>query len=481
MYIKELVTELKFSRSQGEIDVHGISIGIDKINKGDLFFDLKGDKNINTIFERGAAFVIRLGGTSRSEGEKIWSCANPREIYALASKRYFKNCCDKMKLIGITGTNGKSSVAKLVYDIFSWSGRKVGMIGTMGCRYDNTEIETGFTTPDPFILHRLFYQMHKCGIEYVVMEVSAHAIELKKLSGIKFDIFALTNISQDHLDFFENMEKYASTKLSMFDKKYIKQGIVCVDDDRARGLVENVNVPLISYGVENPSDIFAIDIEESFDGTKFICNCLDEISIIQTNLVGGYNVLNTLCAIGICNICGMDIVDITCALRYAEAEIGRFNIIKYDGINIVIDYAHTPDGLEKVLQTAKSICEGRLVVLFGCGGNRDASKRKIMGSVAEKYADEIFLTNDNPRLENPMEIVSQIAEGIKDKNYHIELDRKLAIYQAISFCERGDCLIIAGKGGEKYQDIGGKKIQYSDFDEVYKFFRNNITLVNKGS
>lgn len=481
MLLGDLVTELKLTEKQRDIDIRGISIFIDEIKKGDLFFDLKGDKNINVVFEKGAEFIIRLGSKDKFISDKVFDCKSVREIYALASKRYYKNACENMKIIGITGTNGKSSTVKLIYDILLWSGRKVGMIGTMGCRYDQTEIETCLTTPDPHVLHKLFYQMRKCGIEYVVMEVSAHAIALKKVSGIKFDVFALTNITQDHLDFFGDMENYSKTKLSMFDKKYIKQGIVCSDDDFARSLIDNVNIPLITYAIENPSDIFAIDIEESFEGTKFICNCLDEISIIQTELIGKYNVENTLCALGVCSVLGMNIVEISCALRYAEPEIGRFNVINYDGINIVIDYAHTPDGLEKILKTARDICEGKIKIVFGCGGDRDQSKRKIMGEVADKYADEIFLTNDNPRTENPIEIVGQILEGINIKQYHVELDRKFAIYQAISSCSKGDCLIIAGKGGERYQDINGQKIPYNDFDEVYKFFRNNITLIKKGS
>lgn len=478
MQLKKLISNLNISEDH---EVYGISIEIENIKKGDLFFDLKGDKNVNTIFAKGAEFIIRKGSKNKLDASCVYSCKNVREIYALASKRLYCGCCDKLKIIGVTGTNGKSSVVKLTCDILSWRGKKVGMIGTMGCRYDKTEINTGFTTPDPHILHKLFYQMYKCGIKYVVMEVSAHAIELKKLSGIKFEILALTNITQDHLDFFGDMQHYAETKLSMFDNKFIRQGLVCVDDERARTLVEKVNIPLITYGLDNPSDIFGIDIESGFNGTKFICNCLDEISVIQTNLVGRYNVENTLCAIGLCNLCGMDIADITCALRYSEPEVGRFNVIRYDGINIVIDYAHTPDGLEKVLETSKEMCKGKLGVLFGCGGNRDATKRSKMGSIAEKYADEIYLTNDNPRMESPIEIVSEIAKGIEKKKFHIELDRKIAIYQAISSLHSGDCLIIAGKGGEPYQDILGEKIPYSDFDEVYKFFRNNITLINNGS
>lgn len=470
---------IKLDENVEEIEIKDIKIDPNEVCRGDLFFDLKAKENLNAIFAKGASFVVRLGRKTKIE-KKVLSVKDVRHIFALASKNFYKKACDKLKIIGITGTNGKTSAVKLVADILENCGKVVGRIGTFGCIYLNNHIETGFTTPDPHILHNLFHKMQKSGVEYVVMEVSAHSIALKKLDGIKFECLALTNITEDHLDFFENMENYSSTKLSFFTAEHAKQGVVCADDNYFFKLTEMSNIPLVSYGVNCPSDIFAIDIDSNFNGTSFICNCLDEIMNVKTELIGEYNVLNSLCAIGITRLLGFDCRQINKGIRRSSPEIGRFNVIKQNGINVIVDYAHTPDGLQKVLITAKSLCLGKLYVLFGCGGNRDPLKRGIMGSVAEMYADYVFLTSDNPRFEDPEKIIDDIESGMVKKNHEREVDRKISIEKALGVCKNGDCLIIAGKGGENYQDIKGQKTAYSDFDEVYKFFRKEFKLIDVG-
>ena len=462
------------------IDVSGISITPNQIQKGDIFFDLKGNQNINKILDSGASFVVKFGKKNKQEGKKVYIHTNPRKIFAIVSKRLNFNACDKLKIIGVTGTNGKTSTVKLVADILKGVRKNVGTIGTMGCDFMGRHIETGFTTPDPHILHSLFLKMYRAGVEYVVMEVSAHSIALEKLEGINFEILALTNITQDHLDFFKDMDNYSSTKLSFFKKEHAKQGVVCIDDKYGLKLIKNPQIPSITYGVENPSDIFAIDVKTGFEGSEFICNCLDDIFKIDTRLVGDHNILNILCAVGITKLLGVDCEDIANGIASSLPEVGRFNIISLNGINVVIDYAHTPDGIEKVLQTAKPICKGKLNILFGCGGNRDKSKRPIMGSICELYADKVFLTSDNPRMEDPNTIIKDIEKGMVKENHIIIPDRKTAIFNALLQCQKGDCLIIAGKGGEKYQDIMGQKIEYSDFDEVFKFFRGNLRVLKKG-
>ena len=459
-----------------KIEVKEIVIDIKDITKRCLFFDLKGKQNLNKVFEKGASFVVRLGKKNSLE-KNVLSLTNPREVFALASKNFYKKACDDLKIIGITGTNGKTSTTKLVADILKNAGKSVGTIGTMGCDFLGNHIDTGFTTPDPNLLHSLFYKMKKSGVEYVVMEVSAHSIALQKLAGIMFDCLALTNITEDHLDFFETMENYAKTKISFFNKQHCKHGVVCADDESYFKVIESADIPLISYGIESPSDVFAIDIKTGFDGSSFVCNCMDEILSIKSKLCSDYNVLNTLCAITITRILGFSCEQIKRGVLCSSPEVGRFNVIRQSGINIIIDYAHTPDGLQKVLTSAKKLCERNLYVLFGCGGNRDKIKRHIMGSIATKIADYVFLTSDNPRFEDPFEIIKDIESGVANNNYEAIVDRKEAIRAALDRCEYGDTIIIAGKGGENYQDINGEKIAYSDFDEVYKYFRKNIKLV----
>ena len=470
-------TGIILDKTAQKIEIKKIEISPDDC-KGCLFFDLKGEQNVNKILERGANFVIRLGKKNKQDGNRVFSHIDPRKILALASKNFFHKACDELKIVGITGTNGKTSTAKIVKDIILGTRKKVAVVGTIGCEFNGRHFDTGFTTPDPHILHSLFLKMLQSGVEYVVMEVSAHSIALKKLEGIKFEVLALTNITQDHLDFFKDMELYAKTKCDFFTHEHAKHAVICVDDEWGLKLSRQISIPFASYGIENPSDIFAIDIKSSFAGSEFICNILDEdIFRAETPLVGEYNVLNCLCAMGITKALGFEAEDIKNGIAVSTPELGRFNIISLGGLSVVIDYAHTPDGLEKVLRTAKSLCKNNLFVLFGCGGNRDISKRAIMGGISELYADKVFLTSDNPRFEDPIEIIRDIEKGMIKSTHEVIPDRKEAIRVALSTCKKGDCLIIAGKGGEKYQDIKGQKIAYSDFDEVFKFFRGNIRVL----
>ncbi len=471
------------SATNDEIEITGVSIDSRKCRKGDIFIALdgtntRGDDYISEAIQNGAKAIVTQHASDR-DGEII--VENAREAYALICKNFYGKACDQLKIIGVTGTNGKTTTATLIADILKSCKKNVGLIGTLGVSYDDNAYYTGFTTPDPHILHKSFKDMVEDGIEYVIMEVSAHAIALKKLCGIKFELGVLTNITQDHLDFFKDMDAYAGTKLSFFSKENMKAGLINSDDERARILLKTADVPIITYGLDNPSDIFAINIESSFDGTSFICNCLDNIVPIKTNLVGRYNVSNAIAAIGVCNAIGENINKIALSLHYISPVEGRFNIIKHKNFNIVIDYAHTSDGIENILKSAKPLTEGRLIALFGCGGDRDRLKRPIMGRVAGTLADKLWLTSDNPRSEKPLDIIKEIENGVPNNvDYEICENRANAIEKALDDCKKGDTLVILGKGAEKYQEIDGEKIPYNDFDEVYKYFRKHITIKRQG-
>lgn len=474
----EGITEAKYNHAMDGMELSGIAIDSRKVRPGDLFVcingtNVDGNAYISQALENGARCIV-------TEQVSPLACAiqipDARNAYARISKNFYHKACDSMKIIGVTGTNGKTTTVNLIAEVLRGSGAKVGTVGTMGISYDGNTYETGFTTPDPEMLHRHFLQMQKSGIEYVVMEASAHAIALQKLEGILFEVGVLTNITQDHLDFFETMKNYAAAKLSFFDKKCMKLGLVCSDDPIAKSLVLKANIPILTYGLENLSDIFATHVENSFDHTKFICSCLYENFPVKTNLVGRYNVSNALAAIGVCRCLGLPYDLIRMNLKYINPVEGRFNVIKMEDCHIVIDYAHTPDGLENVLKTARELTDGKLVALFGCGGNRDKLKRPIMGKIASQYADKVILTSDNPRMEKPMDIIQDIEAGVSG-DYEICENREEAIGQALARCQKGDTLVIAGKGGEKYQDIGGKKIPYNDFDAVYHYFREHLTTI----
>lgn len=474
--LEGVTSEDKFS----DVEVNDICIDSRLVKEGDLFICLKGinsDGNdfVQEALDKGAVAVV-------SDSKNIKNCIqveNARKAYALSSKNFFGKKCDKMKIVGVTGTNGKTTTTHLLGEILKGAGLNVGVIGTEGAKFNGKVIDTGMTTPDPYLLHKLFAKMQEEGVEYVVMEASAHALALNKLDGINFEIGVLTNITEDHLDFFGDMKTYAKAKLDFFDKSHIKLGVVCSDDELARSLIDKTNVPILWYGLDNPSDTFAISINSNFDKTTFVCNCLDDIFNIKTNLIGRYNVENTLASITVAKALGVPRNLIQLSLCTAMPVEGRFNVIRCNGFNVVVDYAHTPDGLEKVITTAKQLTPGRVLTLFGCGGNRDKQKRPIMGRVASDNSDYVFLTSDNPRFENPRDIISEIEKGMKG-DYEVEESREVAIEKALSKCQKGDTLIIAGKGGEKYQDIMGKKIAYNDFDTVYKYFRKQLGQINKG-
>lgn len=444
------------------------------VSKGDIFFDLsssytKSLKNCKEANEKGASVLV---SDKNMPFENLVLTKDVRSLFSRACANYYDNPASKMKIIGITGTNGKTTCAHLICEELKSLGRKVGMIGTMGVQFCDEFVDYSMTTPDADILQKTFYEMQKSGVEFVVMEVSAHAISQKRVEGVKFDVGVLTNITQDHLDYFKTMEKYRDCKLLFLSSKYVKSAVISADDVSGQRFLMKTNLPIISFGLYNPADVFAVGIKGNLNGSKFFCNILDNIYNVETNLVGEYNVQNILASLSTIACLGLDVQKAVESLRFISPVEGRFNVIKYKGKYIIIDFAHTPDGLDKVLATAKSVCEGKLYCVFGCGGNRDIDKRHKMGAIAEKYCDYVCLTNDNPRFEDEKKIVSDIEKGMK-KAHFVEFDRSKAIEKMISLSKNDDVLVIAGKGGEKYQIIGDRKIDYNDFEAVYNVIGKN--------
>ena len=446
------------------------------VKPGDIFFNLKNSEaHAREVLNRGAVIVVGKDtfGLSRSLEVK-----DVRESFGKACANFYDNPAKKLKFIGITGTNGKTTCAHIISELLKYSGKKVATVGTMGVSYNGNVRDYSMTTPDADILQREFAGMVKSGVEYVVMEVSAHALDQKRVEGIHFDVGVLTNITQDHLDYFHTMENYKNTKLKFFSPRYIKSAVVCSDDESGLMLMKNCPVPAIFYGIRNPSEVFAVNIQESLNGMSFFCNALDNVVKVSTNLVGEYNVLNVLASLSVGVELGLNLEDMVKSLKFINPVEGRFNVINYQNKHIIIDFAHTPDGLKNVLETAKSLCHGRLFCVFGCGGNRDRDKRHKMGEIAEKYCDYVCLTNDNPRLEDEKEIVKDIEKGLK-KSHLVEFDRYEAIRKIMSLAKADDVLVIAGKGGEKYQIIGTEKRDYNDFDAVYKVIQQNKIKVKE--
>lgn len=455
--------------------VSGVKIDSRDVKKGDIFIALKGENfNGNDFAQQahilGASVVI----SDSIEGEGVIKVKNARSAYAQISKNFYGRASDKMKIIGVTGTNGKTTTCHIIADILRFAGKKVGVIGTLGATMGDGYKDTGMTTPDPCLLHQIFKQMRDNGCEYVVMEASAHALALNKLDGITFEYGVLTNITEDHLDFFGDMESYAKAKLRLFQNGQSKNGIICdgVLDEESFSHLDKILFK--KYGFSQGCDIFAEEVKSDILGNQFVCNADDEKILVNSPLLGRYNIENLLAGIAVCKGLGLTTSQIKEGAKSTLPVEGRFNVLKIGKTNVVIDFAHTPDGLEKVLTTAKELCKQKIVVIFGCGGNRDRKKRPIMGEIASRLADVVVLTSDNPRFEKPEDIIDEIREGVQGKCVCIA-DRKEAIEYALKNYSSGHLIIIAGKGGEKYQDIGGVKIPYNDFDVVADFFRDKIS------
>ena len=461
-------------------EIDDVKIDSRKVQSGDLFIAMKGenfDGNdfVSFALKNGASYIV---SEKDIPFDNVIVVDDSRKAYAQICKNFFDRACEKMKFIGVTGTNGKTTTVNIISNILKTNGNNVGVIGTLGAMYNNKEINTGMTTPDPYELHKIIKEMYEGGVEYVVMEVSAHALALHKLDGIKFEEGILTNITEDHLDYFKTMQNYADAKFSFFTPEYVKMGIVFGQDPYCKYLFMHPKVPIISYGKALGCDVLVKNPSTGLLGSQFTCNFLGKTFKVKSNLVGDYNIENLLAGIGATMSIGVEESVIQKGISSLAPVEGRFNIINLKGQSIIIDYAHTPDGLEKVLKTAKALSNNKLICIFGCGGNRDKQKRPIMGEIASKISDDVIITSDNPRYEDPEEIIEEIKVGAV-KPCKCITNRQEAIEYALKKYKNNATIVIAGKGAEKYQEIKGTKYPFSDFDVVYNFYKKEQKPLKK--
>ena len=480
MKLSELIKDLKYNKiiGAGNPDITDISMDSNAVSKGSLFVCINGGNYdghdfIRQVKDYGglAAVVERPLDTSLIQIVVDDARAALSEIAAA----FYGHADKKMKLIGVLGTNGKTTTTHLITSILTGAGVKCGLIGTLGVFYGDKFRESSLTTPDPIELHKTLAEMYDSGIEAVIMEVSAHAVYLKKVCGLDFEIGVFTNLTQDHLDFFKDMENYKNAKVSFFKNNFCKYIVSNSDDNVGREIATTIKSGgrILTYGIENPADVFAIDINENSTETTFVLNLFDVIYDVKLNLIGRYNVYNALAAATACALYGISPEKVVEGVENLKGVSGRLECV-YDGdFSVYVDYAHTPDGLLKSLSTLKSHTENRLICLFGCGGNRDEKKRPIMGRISGEIADFTVLTSDNPRFEEPMDIIWQIEQGIKEKTdaYVIIQERADAIKYALDMAKKGDTILLAGKGCEKYQDVFGIKRPFSDKDSVKDYLR----------
>jgi UDP-N-acetylmuramoyl-L-alanyl-D-glutamate--2,6-diaminopimelate ligase len=392
----------------------------------------------------------------------------------------------KMRITGVTGTNGKTTVTSIINYVLELSGRKTGLIGTNGNIINKKKIETGHTTPESVDLNSLLNEMTEAGVEYVTMEVSSHALELKRVYGIDFDIAVFTNLTPEHLDFHNSIENYFSAKKILFDsiprinrKNKNTYVIYNSDDEYGEKIVSGAEPERISFGFN--SALYSVkNLSMSFDGMSFEMlvpfngEGIDRMEV-ESTLTGRFNVYNILAATAALKSLGIKYSEIKKSLRSFTAVEGRFNRVKLNnGAIAIIDYSHTPDSLSKAISTIREVLNlnnsgGRIITVFGCGGNRDRQKRPVMGKIATTLSDHSIITSDNPRDEEPMDIIEEIKSGITSDNYSVTEDREKAIDEAIAMAKTGDVILVAGKGHETYQEIKGVKYHLSDKEIVEKF------------
>lgn len=451
-----------------DVEISGLEFDSAKVKDGDLFFCLVGSENDGHTF---AADAVARGAVALVVERRLAvdipqiEVDDSRKALARASAAFFGYPAKRLKLIGITGTNGKTTTTYIVKSIIEAAGFACGLIGTNAIEYCGNKIDAQLTTPDPIELHSTLKDMADAGVTYVVMEVSAHALKLNKVDGITYEVAALTNFSRDHLDFFGSMQNYADAKRSFFTPEHARSAVINVDDELGKTVLGETDLPCITYGVDNPSDVFGINLEMSAYGLSYVINMADSVGQIKFSLTGRFNMYNTLCAAAVAASLGIDLQSVIKGIRNVKKIDGRFNIINTAKCSVIIDFAHTDDGIANILRAIREFAPARIITVFGCGGNRDKSKRSVMGKIVSQMSDYCFVTSDNPRFEPPLDIINQIVAGIKEiggTNYTPIVDRKEAIRAAISMAEKNDIVLIAGKGAERYNDVMGNRTPYND-------------------
>lgn len=384
----------------------------------------------------------------------------------------------KMKFIGITGTNGKTTTSFLIKAYLSKLKKSVGLIGTQGIYFNHMMLPSSLTTPDPIELYKVINEMEKNGVEYVVMEASAHAIALNKIDKIKYDVVGLTNITRDHLDFFKSMDNYARAKQKLLSLNHTKKAIINIDDDYTSQIANSCDADKTTISLYDDADMHLEECDFSINGTKAVIKAEGETLPVRFNLLGKYNLANLMMAISVLYNLGFEYEEILNVVNTTRVNVpGRFNVLDTPtDYAVVVDFAHTPDGIEKVLKTARELTDGRIISVFGCGGDRDNTKRKIMGEISQNLADYTIVTSDNPRTENPNLIIKEITENMK-RNFETITDRKQAIRKALTIAKNGDVVLILGKGAENYQEINGVKYPYSDYEVVDEYFKTKEETV----
>lgn len=459
-------------------EITGIAYDSRAVKPGNLFvaicgYDTDGHKYIPMALEKGAACV--LCEKAPAEGEYVL-LSDTRRGLALAGANWYGNPAGEMTMIGITGTNGKTTTTYLVKHILEdCLGAKVGLVGTIQNMIGDEVLHTERTTPESLELQALFRHMADAGCTHVVMEVSSHALSLHRVDGVTFDVGVFTNLTQDHLDFHKTMEEYCRAKAMLFARS--KVGAVNVDDPWAKEILAHATCPVITYSAKGQAALEATDIRLEPHHVAFTAHYQGTETACTLGIPGAFSVYNALSALSAALALGIAPEKAAASLATARGVKGRAEVVPTPGkdYTVLIDYSHTPDSLENILKTVREFARGRVIAVFGCGGDRDPIKRPIMGKIAADLADLVVVTSDNPRTEDPMAIIDQILVGIpKDQTPTTVIEnRRQAIRWAMDNAQAGDVIVLAGKGHETYQEIGHEKFHLDEREEVAAHLMGN--------
>lgn len=486
--LKDIISTLDVQQVQGDqnVSIQDITADSRAVKLNSLFIALDGatvdgHNYIDKAVAAGAVAVIVSKPVTVPDDVCVITVSDTRQAMMVCVPYFFDYPANRMRMVGVTGTNGKTTTTHMIRHILKAQGHKVGVIGTVHIMIGDTSYPIHNTTPDVVDLQHILHQMVQENVEYCVMEVSSHALALGRVSGVEFDTAVFTNLTQDHLDFHKTFENYLAAKCKLFEQvsaanqvKDNKGAVINIDDSYGYRVMEKTTAPTITYSTLGKGTLNASDVHMSTKNSQYTVNYKGESYPVSMNTTGLFNVYNTLAAIGACLQEGISMEAIDTALKTFSSVPGRFELIEEgQDFAVVVDYAHTPDGLQNILETAKAIKENRIIIVFGCGGDRDATKRPIMGRIAAEYGDKIYVTSDNPRTEDPVQIVKDVEVGVKEAlrdgtSYEVIVDRREAINHAIHDAKAGDIVIIAGKGHENYQILKNETIHFDDREEARK-------------
>jgi len=487
--LSKLINGIELVSSMGELDISisGVTDDSREVKDGYVFvcmpavyesqnarwvYSTDGDDYIPDAIARGASVIVSQNSVQPApDGITFVQVRNARRALAKIAAEFYGNPSQKLMVVGVTGTNGKTSTCYLTRSVLAAGGIETAVLGTITRRIGGMDIPAGMTTPEAHRLQKMLRDALEEGLDGVVMEASSHALELERIAGTEFDVAVFTNLTQDHLDFHKDMSGYLAAKTKLFSDlmKERSFAIINLDDPAGEHIIRHTNAEVITYSIHDKADLQILDYRSSVEGLTFRVSIRGDQELeVKVQLLGEYNLYNALAAMGVGISRGLDLGMIKAGLESLDLVPGRFERVNCgQDYTVVVDYAHTPDALERVLNAARKIAQGRLITVFGCGGDRDKSKRPLMGRIATNLSDHSIITSDNPRSEDPLEIIYQIRDGIdstwaEGHRYELIPDRRSAIQKAIAAAQKGDVVVIAGKGHENYQILKGGRVHFDD-------------------